>query len=134
MNSEIIRFTAADPDLTTDGFSANVVVTLEKQPAGTTSQDAFDRQRDGAVNRFGVTDVTASEGTVCGQPMRTLRYTIPTMGKVPPHPAMVQLVYLRVGDVPYVATVTLQSVDADNPTYQKDAQDILHGFQMLPPA
>ena len=29
---------------------------------------------------------------------------------------------------------TLQSVDADNPTYQKDAQDILHGFQMLPPA
>jgi hypothetical protein len=34
----------------------------------------------------------------------------------------------------YSMTMTVQSVDPDNPTYQRDAETILSGFQMLPPS
>jgi len=29
--------------------------------------------------------------------------------------------------------VTVQAMNADDPTYQQDAETILNGFQMLPP-
>ena len=31
-------------------------------------------------------------------------------------------------------TLTVQSADPDNPTYKRDAETILTGFQMLPPS
>ena len=31
-------------------------------------------------------------------------------------------------------TMTVQSADPGNPTYQRDAETILTGFQMLPPS
>ena len=33
----------------------------------------------------------------------------------------------------YVATVTVQSTDPDNPVYARDTETVLTGFQMLPP-
>ena len=34
----------------------------------------------------------------------------------------------------YAMTMTVQSADPDNPTYKRDAETILTGFQMLPPS
>lgn len=33
----------------------------------------------------------------------------------------------------YVATVTIQSANPDNPSYARDEKTIMTGFQMLPP-
>jgi hypothetical protein len=33
-----------------------------------------------------------------------------------------------------VATLSVHNADPDDPTYQRDAQTILTGFQMLPPS
>jgi len=40
---------------------------------------------------------------------------------------------LHTDDKTYAATVTIQTGDGDNPTYQRDAEAILTGFQFLPP-
>ena len=37
-------------------------------------------------------------------------------------------------DTTYAMTMTVQSADPGNPTYQRDAETILTGFQMLPPS
>jgi hypothetical protein len=37
------------------------------------------------------------------------------------------------GDSTYGVAVTVQSADADNPTFIRDSTAILDGFQMLPP-
>jgi hypothetical protein len=34
----------------------------------------------------------------------------------------------------YAMTMTVQSTDPGNPAYQRDAETILTGFQMLPPS
>jgi hypothetical protein len=36
--------------------------------------------------------------------------------------------------VTWAMTMTVQSADPDNPTYQRDVETILTGFQMLPPS
>ncbi len=37
------------------------------------------------------------------------------------------------GRTTYLATLTIQTADGENPKYQRDAQEIIDGFQMLPP-
>ena len=41
---------------------------------------------------------------------------------------------LHTDDTTFAVTLTVQSADPDNPTYQRDAETILTGFQMLPPS
>ena len=133
MNSELVRYVAANPDLNADDFAANVVVTLEQQAPGTTEQQAFDQQRDALAHSVGIDQMKPGGGSLCGQPMASLEYML-AVGNAKPHPAKVEMVYLPVGDTPYVATVTIQSTVPENPTYQHDSQEIFDGFQMLPPA
>jgi len=40
---------------------------------------------------------------------------------------------LQSGDASYVATVTVQTVKAADPTYAEDSAAIIKGFQILPP-
>ena len=61
-------------------------------------------------------------------------YTTPPLGILPPHPAKVVTAVLQADDVTWAMTMTVQSADPDNPTYQRDVETILTGFQMLPPS
>jgi hypothetical protein len=55
------------------------------------------------------------------------------MGNLAPHPGTVVIAVLHTDDATYGATVTIQTADPRNPTYQRDADTILTGFQLLPP-
>ena len=66
-------------------------------------------------------------------------YTTPELKlspKIPPIPerraTSLGTVY-RAGDSSYVATVTVQTIKPDDPTYIKDSEEILKGFQLIPP-
>lgn len=134
MDSELIRFTMRNTNLQRDGFAPTAVVTLESQPGFTDARDVFDAQRAALELGFGATDLRSTDQTLCGLPAETIDYTAPAMGPVGPHPATALCVVLHTDDVTFAATVTVQTTDADNPTYERDAQTILTGLQMLPPS
>ena len=53
---------------------------------------------------------------------------------LPPHPARVVTAVMHTDNTTYAMTLTVQGADPDNPAYKRDAETILTGFQMLPPA
>ncbi len=55
-------------------------------------------------------------------------------GGLPPHPARVVCAVLQTDDRTYAVTVTVQGAEPENPTYKRDSEVILTGFQMLSPA
>ena len=132
MDSELIRFTMRNISLANDGFASTAVVTLESQRGTSDPRDVFDGQH-AALDGLGATDVQITEHTLCGLPAETLNYMAPAIGRVGPHPAMVVCAVLQTDDATFAVTATVQTADPDNPTYQRDAEMILTGFQMLPP-
>jgi hypothetical protein len=134
MDSELIRFTMRNNSLVKDGFAPTAVVTLESHRGLAEPQEVFDAQHDALKSAVGATDVTITETTVCELPAETIDYTTPQLGILPPHPARVLTAVLNTEDTTFAMTMTVQSADADNPTYQRDAETILTGFQMLPPS
>jgi hypothetical protein len=62
-----------------------------------------------------------------------VQYRTPQMGSIAPHPGTVVMAVLHADGRTYAASVTIQTGDPDNPTYQRDAETILKGFQMLLP-
>jgi hypothetical protein len=133
MDSELIRFTMRNPRLAKDNFAPTAVLTLESQPGEHDPQEVFDAQHDVLEQGVGATDVNATPTTVCGLPAETLDYVTPPIGPIAPHPAKVVCAVMRTDEKTFAMTLTLQSADPDNPTYKRDAQTILTGFQMLPP-
>jgi hypothetical protein len=43
-------------------------------------------------------------------------------------------VVLHTVDRTYAVSVTVQTTDPENPVYQRDSEEILKGFQLLPPS
>jgi hypothetical protein len=134
MDSELIRFTMRNEALVKDGFAPTVVVTLESHPGIAEPREVFDAQQHALESGIGATNLTANETMLCELPAETMDYTTPQIGTLPPHPAKVLTVVMHVKDDTYAMTMTVQSADPDNPTYQRDAETILTGFQMLPPS
>lgn len=134
MDSELIRFTMRNKDLARDGFAPTAVVTLESHRGIAEPREVFDAQQDALESALGATNVQMTETTLCELPAETLEYTTPQLGLLPPHPAMVITAVLHTDDTTYAMTMTVQSADPDNPTYQRDSEMILTGFQMLPPS
>jgi hypothetical protein len=140
MDSEQIRFAIRSPKLSADGFTPNAVVTLQRAPADLGKPDQIlQAQTDQLVKKLNLKDVSSTPGKVCGAPALSSSYTTPEMKlakqmpPIPPRRATSLGVVYRASDANYVATVTVQSVKADDPTYAKDSQEILNGFQILPP-
>ena len=134
MDSDSIRFAIRDAALTADGFTPNAVVTLQKVGADArTPQQILDAQSQQLVKKLKVTDMKATPGQVCGSPAQAVTYTAPKMGKIPPRQATSLAAVFTAGDTNYVATVTVQTVKADDPGYAKDSAAIIKGFQILPP-
>jgi hypothetical protein len=139
MDSENIRFAINNPALASDNFKPNAVVTLQKISADIGKPDQIlQAQNDQLAKRLKVTDMSSVSTDVCGAPAMSSTYTAPEVKlnpKVPPIPprkaTSLGVVY-KTGDTAYVATVTVQTVKADDPTYAKDSETILKGFQLVP--
>jgi hypothetical protein len=134
MDSELIRFAMLNDSLATETFAPNVVVTLESAPGIEEPDVVFDSQRQALEAAFGATGLRVIEGTLCGLPAETVHYQTPVLGNVPPHPAMAVLGVLHTDDMTYAVSVTVQTTDPENPVYQRDSEEILKGFQLLPPS
>lgn len=133
-DSDSIRYAIRDPKLAADGFTPNAVVTLQKVGADTrTPQQILDAQSQQLVKKLKVTDMKATPGQVCGSPAQAITYTAPKAGKIPARRATSLATVLQAGDASYIATVTVQTVKADDPTYATDSAAIIKGFQILPP-
>lgn len=131
LNSPMIRFVMVNTGLTTDNFSPNAVVTFETAGDGSAdSAQVFDQQRKLLESQLGATGVSSESGTQCGYPAQTISYTAPEMGNVPERKAKVLCVLADVNGATYLTTVTVSSVDADEPTYAEDSENILAGFQV----
>lgn len=140
MDSEQIRFAIRNPKLAADGFTPNAVVTIQKAPSDIGKPDQIlQAQTDQLVKKLKLTDVNSTPTKVCGAPALSSSYTTPEMQlskklpTIPPRKATSLGVVYRGGDAYYVATVTVQTVKADNQTYVQDSEQILKGFQILPP-
>jgi hypothetical protein len=60
---------------------------------------------------------------VCGLPAQTFTFTMPGKRSGPPHAVTGVDVVAQFGDKTYLATVTVQTTAADNPTYVRDCHD-----------
>lgn len=133
LDSELIRYVVVNRGLAAQDFAPNAVVTLERV-AGTTvtAQQVIDQEKAGLGSGIGSTEPVATPGTTCGLTSETVNYTLSGRGNVPDHPATVLIVVGPFGGDTYAATVTVQAVAVDDPTYREDSQAILAGFQMVP--
>lgn len=134
MDSKLIRFAMANRSLVSENFAPTAVVTLESAPGEEDPDVVFDSQRMSLESQLGVTGIDVEEHTLCGLPAKIMHYQMPALGVVPSHPAMVLFAVLHTEDMTYAAAVTVQTTDPDNPTYKRDSDAILNGFQMLPPS
>ena len=129
-----IDHTGYFPRLAADGFIPNAVVTLQKVGADAGNpQQILDAQTKTLAKKLKVTDMQSTQGQVCGSPAQAITYTAPKMGKIPARKATSLAAVLQSGDASYVATVTVQTVKAADPTYAEDSAAIIKGFQILPP-
>ena len=133
MDSEMIRAAMVNKSLSADGFTPNVVFTLDKVPGEFDPQELFDQGRQTMVTMLGATDVQTSSSTVCGLPAETTHYTISIPADIGPHPAVVRSAVIASGDSTYMVSLSMQSTQADDPTYVRDSATILDGMQVLPP-
>jgi hypothetical protein len=134
MDSELIRFAMRNASLEKDGLAPTAVVTLESQLDIADPRTVFDAEHAGLEEGIGATDLRVKQHTLCGLPAETIDYTAPSMGLLPPHPATSMCAVLHTEDRTFAVSVTVQSTQPDNPVYQRDAEMILTGFQMLPPS
>ena len=133
MDSELIRAALVNKSLTANDFTPNVVYTMDKLPGSIDSQKALDSERDGLVKVGGATDVKVTPGTVCGLPGQTVHYMLAASGTVARHPAILREAVVKAGDHTYVVSVTVQTTNPADPTYQRDAATIIDGMQVLAP-
>lgn len=143
MDSESIRFAIRNNDLAAEGFKPNAVVTLQKVALDVGKpEQILAAQNDQLSKKLQVTDMKSTSTQVCGSPAMSTTYTAPEVDlskrnpkapKIPPRTATSLGVVFKNGDANYVATLTVQTVKPDDPTYQQDSANILKGFQLLPP-
>lgn len=128
LDSELIRLALVNPALGTPEFSPNVVVTGE--PATADADAVFEGQMAGIREGMGAGELDPVPTTVCGLEAMKVDYTAPAMGAAPERPAtvLILLVPTETGAVSY--TITAQSTDAADETYQRDVQTILEGVQI----
>ena len=95
----------------------------------------FDAQHAALESGLGATDLRITEDVLCGLPAETLDYARSGHGTGRATSGDVGgRAVLHTDDTTFVATLTVHNADPDDPTYQRDAQTILTGFQMLPPS
>jgi hypothetical protein len=139
-DNESVRFAISNPALATDNFTPNAVVTLQKVSTSVGKPDKIlEAQNDQLTKKLKVTDMQTKSTKVCGATAISSSYTAPELklGRnfptIPPRKATSLAAIYKSGDSYFVSTLTVQAVKGDNPTYVKDSETIIKGFQMVPP-
>ena len=134
MDSRVIRYAIVAENLRTRGFATNAVVTLESaRGTNETPTQIFDQNRNNLVEIMGASDLSVEANTTCGFPSETTRYTAPKMGLAPERPVIMHAVVAE-ADPTWLATLTIQTTEPDDPQFRRDAQQIVDGFQLVLPA
>lgn len=133
MDNQIIRFAIVAQDLIADQFAPNAVVTLESVPGSQDPEAVFAQNRNNLTAMMGAYDLRTESNTTCGFPSETTRYTAPPMGPAPLRPVIMHAVVAQSPTATYLATLTVQTTDAGNPTYMRDSSEIVDGFQLVLP-
>ncbi|KMO79249.1 hypothetical protein BST22_12515 [Mycolicibacterium chubuense] len=133
MDNQIIRFAIVAQDLISDQFAPNAVVTLESVPGTQDPEKVFAQNRNNLTAMMGAYDLRTESNTTCGFPSETTRYTAPPMGPAPLRPVIMHAVVAQSQTSTYLATLTVQTTDAGNPTYMRDSSEIVDGFQLVLP-
>ncbi len=132
LDSEMIRFVMRNDDLASGGLAPTAVVTVESHRGELSPREFFDEQRR-QVSQLGVTDLELTDTTLCGLPAIRGHYMSPLLGTAGPHRAELLSAVMFTEGRTYGVALTLQGADEDDPVYQRDSEEILDGFQMLPP-
>jgi len=146
-DNETIRFAIRNPGLAVEDFLPNAVVTLQK--LGTDigkPQQIIEAQNEQLTKKLKLTDTSTASTEICGAPAETFSYVAPEIDlsknrllpkdaktKIPPRTARSLSTVYKTGDSNYLATLTVQTVKPDDPTYIKDSDLIVQGFQVLSP-
>ncbi|MEW5809494.1 MAG: LpqN/LpqT family lipoprotein [Actinomycetota bacterium] len=133
MDNQIIRFAIVAQDLIANQFAPNAVVTLESVRGSQDPDAVFEQNRSNLTTMMGAYDLQTESNTTCGFPSETTKYTAPAMGPAPERPIIMHAVVAQKPTATYLATLTVQTTDATNPTYVRDSQEIIDGFQLLLP-
>ena len=144
---EGIRFALTGTDLDSSDHAPNVAaVIVEAVPGADAVADAptiFDEFEAGFVEGLAEaglsTDLTTTKGTLCGLPSATLTHAGAGMSlgapadALPANGATTLLVVAESGGDTYLIAV-VQANESDDPNYQRDAETILTGFEVVPTA
>ncbi|MDG4663443.1 LpqN/LpqT family lipoprotein [Mycobacterium sp. 236(2023)] len=133
MDSPVIRYTIVSTDLISNDFAPNAVVTLESVRGSQASDEVFEQNRANLESGLGAFDLQTESNTTCGLPSETTVYMAPPMGPAPERPIIMHAVVAEDGGSTFLATLTIQTTDPDDPRYVADSQEIVDGFQMLLP-
>jgi hypothetical protein len=145
--AEGIRFALTGTDLDSTDRAPNVAaVIVEAVPGADADADAqtiFDEFEAGFVDRLaeeGLSlDLTTTKGTLCGLPSATLTHAASGMSLGAPangqplNSTTTLLVVAESGGDTYLIAV-VQTNESDNPRYQRDADTIREGFEVVPTA
>lgn len=134
LDNEVIRYAILAPHLTADAFTPSAIVTLESVPSAADPNLLFDENRKNLANLAGAEDLTTTTNSTCGLPSETTDYTAPELGPAPVRTAVMHAVVAGTDDATYLTTLTIQTADASDPDYVREAGEIVDGFQMLAPA
>lgn len=132
LDSQFVRYTLVNRDLVYDGFAPTVVVGLDTVPGQRAAAALFEANRAQLLNQGQAVDLHYDAGTVCGNAAETVTYTSSPNGQAA-RPMTDLAIVIDGGDHTYFVNVVIQSRDDTNPTYQRDKQTILTGFQALTP-
>ncbi|MGE2729374.1 LpqN/LpqT family lipoprotein [Mycolicibacterium vaccae] len=133
MDSQVIRFALVAESLIANGFVPNAVVTLERARGVADPRDVFEESRANLIRMMNAADLRSENTTTCGFPAETTTFTAPPMGPVPRRSVIMHAVVAQRGNATYLVTLTIQTSNGADPTYQRDAEQIVDGFQVLLP-
>jgi hypothetical protein len=129
MDSEIVRYTIRN-----DTTGGTAVVTFESVAGAGDADEAFEGVREGMMELLGPdAELDITRHTQCGWPAETIQYINPGFGQSGPMPATALAVVMTLEDSTHIASVNVLTKDPANPTYERDAETIITGFQVLPP-
>ncbi|CAN3130588.1 hypothetical protein ACNUDN_21930 [Mycobacterium sp. smrl_JER01] len=132
LDSSMIRFVMRNDGLAAAGIAPTAVVTLEAHRGEIAPQEFFADQRR-QVSQLGVSDLTLDDTTLCGLPAVRGHYLSPLLPGMQPRRADLLSAVMFSEGMTYGVAVTVQSADEQDADYRRDAEQILGGFQMLPP-
>jgi hypothetical protein len=130
--SESVRFAMANGSLRA-GRVAVAAVSLKTKVGHHDPATVFVDVRRKAERDSGTRDLTVTDAKVCGYPAQTFRYTRLATDELPTRTETLLMVVVPSTGKSHAAWVTITTNDANSPDYQRAADTILSGFQVLAP-